>query len=276
MGGSVALDVYLHTSVLGLGKLVPHMDLVRFIEYGLVYPELALSTATRLLDIGCGYSIFPLYLASKHRCHVHVVDNEQYLPGVIQFQRKKLRRLSPSIQDKVVIQHQDARHLAYTDGTFDRVTCISVIAHIPGRGDSEAMAEIGRVLAPGGRAIVTVPFADRYEERDSAPWVEYFDRSYDAAALEQRLIRSSGLRERSRVYFGTANEITRLYYRSVPRPLRMVMQVLTPLVAPRVARSGPGPFDGSWGVLLTLEKTSFESRAHGQPLWGSEDESGKE
>jgi SAM-dependent methyltransferase len=46
--------------------------------------------------------------------------------------------------------------LPYADGSFDTVLCTQVLEHVP---DAElAMAEIARVLRPGGHALVTVPF----------------------------------------------------------------------------------------------------------------------
>jgi len=49
----------------------------------------------------------------------------------------------------------DALRLPFADGTFDRVICAEVLEHVP--DDRGAMAEIARVLRPGGTAAVTVP-----------------------------------------------------------------------------------------------------------------------
>ncbi|CAA9231831.1 MAG: SAM-dependent methyltransferase [uncultured Acidimicrobiales bacterium] len=49
----------------------------------------------------------------------------------------------------------DALGLPFRDGTFDRVICAEVLEHVP--DDRGAMAEIARVLKPGGTAAVTVP-----------------------------------------------------------------------------------------------------------------------
>ena len=51
----------------------------------------------------------------------------------------------------------DARHLPFRENLFDFATAISSLEHIRGVGDMQAAAEIGRVLGPGGVAIVTVP-----------------------------------------------------------------------------------------------------------------------
>ncbi len=49
----------------------------------------------------------------------------------------------------------DALRLPFPDATFDRVICAEVLEHVP--DDRGAMAEIARVLRPGGSAAVTVP-----------------------------------------------------------------------------------------------------------------------
>ena len=49
----------------------------------------------------------------------------------------------------------DALRLPFADGTFDRVIASEVLEHIP--DDAPAMAELARVLRPGGTMAVTVP-----------------------------------------------------------------------------------------------------------------------
>ena len=49
----------------------------------------------------------------------------------------------------------DATRLPFPDGTFDRIIAAEVLEHIP--ADEAAMAELARVLKPGGTIAVTVP-----------------------------------------------------------------------------------------------------------------------
>jgi SAM-dependent methyltransferase len=51
--------------------------------------------------------------------------------------------------------HGDALALPFDDGAFDRIIAAEVLEHIP--LDVEAIGELARVLAPGGRIAVTVP-----------------------------------------------------------------------------------------------------------------------
>jgi len=49
----------------------------------------------------------------------------------------------------------DALGLPFVDGSFDRVIAAEILEHIP--DDTRAMAELARVLRPGGTMAVTVP-----------------------------------------------------------------------------------------------------------------------
>lgn len=49
----------------------------------------------------------------------------------------------------------DGTRLPFPDATFDRIICSEVMEHIP--ADETAMAEVHRVLKPGGIAAITVP-----------------------------------------------------------------------------------------------------------------------
>jgi SAM-dependent methyltransferase len=57
----------------------------------------------------------------------------------------------------ITIVASGIEELAAEDNAFDRVFCISVIEHIPKRGDrARGMREIARILRPGGLALVSV------------------------------------------------------------------------------------------------------------------------
>jgi ubiquinone/menaquinone biosynthesis C-methylase UbiE len=251
------LRFYWFTSVFGAGKAIPKMDISRCMEYPLVYTALRLFDGARILDIGAGYSVFPLYLAKSRRYEVYITDPEIHLRGVLGFHIKKLRRLGLSYDlqaGRIRVESQDARRLAYHTGSFDRVTCISVLEHIPGDGDSVSMKEIARVLRPGGLAVITVPWAEVYSERTSSPWVEYFERSYSDGAIQNRLVEPSGMVEIMRRYFGVHPMVARYYWRNSPGTIRMLFQATSPLWAQLFARVGSKSFSYASGLLLVLKK----------------------
>ena len=51
----------------------------------------------------------------------------------------------------------DIEHIPFADETFDAVVCLGVIEYLP--TDEAALAEIWRVLKPGGSAVVSTPSA---------------------------------------------------------------------------------------------------------------------
>ena len=53
------------------------------------------------------------------------------------------------------VKEGDALSLPFADGEFDRVVASEVLEHIP--DDTDAIAELVRVLRPGGTIAVTVP-----------------------------------------------------------------------------------------------------------------------
>ena len=93
----------------------------------------------------------------------------------------------------------DALQLPFADGTLPFVYSVSALEHIAERGDTMAMHEIARVLAPDGMAVVTVPLVHKSYER----WIEtdpyggqardaagrvFFSRYYDWKTLQERLL----------------------------------------------------------------------------------------
>ncbi|NOT90141.1 methyltransferase domain-containing protein [Ferruginibacter sp.] len=57
------------------------------------------------------------------------------------------------------IKNEDATHLSFSDNNFDVVIGNHIMEHIP--NDAKALKEIYRVLKPGGRAILQVPYSTK-------------------------------------------------------------------------------------------------------------------
>jgi SAM-dependent methyltransferase len=134
-------------------------------------------------------------------------------------------------------QVADGRRLPFADETFDHAYSISAIEHIAEDGDFRALAELARVVRPGGRIVVTVPFDTVYREdwRDQPSYGEhtlsqngkwFFSHVYDDDRLT-RLTGSSSLATevRRRLVHFNDNWLTRFYYRAHPASL-----VLNPLL----------------------------------------------
>lgn len=94
-----------------------------------------------ILDVGCGTGAMSGKLAEWGE-----VVSADFSPLALAFSRRRsLTRLCAS----------DAMRLPFRDSSFDLVVALDILEHVA--DDSAALAEIHRVLKPGGRVIATVP-----------------------------------------------------------------------------------------------------------------------
>lgn len=93
-----------------------------------------LPRATRVLDAGCGEGL--------------IVEEYQG--------RLAIEGIDPNYTTPLVRQGS-LLALPYADGAFDRVLCLDVLEHLSYEDQPRALAEIHRVLAPGGEALISVP-----------------------------------------------------------------------------------------------------------------------
>lgn len=104
--------------------------------------------AGRVLDLACGYGRIALPLAAAGLA-VEGIDLDA---GLIAQARRDARGRGLPLRYRV----GDMRALPYADGSFARVLCLwSSFQHLPTLRDQRAcLAEVVRVLAPGGRAYL--------------------------------------------------------------------------------------------------------------------------
>lgn len=149
------------------------------------------------------------------------------------------RVLDPDLDLRV----EDARELSFADESFDAVVCVSVIEHVAGSGDTAAMAEIWRVLRPGGVLHLTTNVASRprevrtdravyatgRESESAAPTAAgvFFERRYSSESLDARLL---GLdwQEEAREYVRERRPVHERFFRA--RPWSFLAGGLLPLV----------------------------------------------
>jgi SAM-dependent methyltransferase len=84
--------------------------------------------------------------------------------------------LDPDADERSVDVQASLTRLPFGDATFDLILCYHVLEHVP--DDASAMAELARVLRPGGVALVQVPFrpARLTDEDPDAPEQERIER----------------------------------------------------------------------------------------------------
>jgi SAM-dependent methyltransferase len=113
------------------------------------------SPGEHVLDMGCGAGrhAFELY---RRGAHVVAFDrDERELAEVAtMFAAMDLEGEAPEGASARTVTG-DALRLPFPDDTFDKIVAAEVLEHIP--DDMAAMAELLRVLKPGGELAVTVP-----------------------------------------------------------------------------------------------------------------------
>ena len=113
--------------------------------------QLGLASGVRLLDVACGAGGPGLYLARTSGCEVTGVDREK--TGLANG-RRMAREAGLETQVRFV-QADASQPLPFADGSFRAILCLDALNHFPGRPG--VFADWFRLLAPGGRMLVTDP-----------------------------------------------------------------------------------------------------------------------
>ena len=107
----------------------------------------ALGQSMRILDLGCGIGFWVCELAMRGLNNLEAADLTEH---ALALTKKRLDVYGVKAQ----LSQQNAESMTFPDAVFDHVNCQGVIHHTP---NTEAtIAEIARVLKPGGTASVSV------------------------------------------------------------------------------------------------------------------------
>lgn len=167
-----------------------------------------------LLDVGCGHGAQHPRLRQQ-RMRILGVDAS---PGMC----REVRDQARSLQLPVAPLRGDAETLPLADASCDRVLANHVLFHVPDR--RRALAEIRRVLRPGGRAVLTTNAVDSgrrlfelHEQvahdlgyRPAPPLYERFHLGH--LALVQEVFPDARLRVRDDAFRFPDIEVTIAYY----------------------------------------------------------------
>jgi SAM-dependent methyltransferase len=119
------------------------------------FDRMGVKPGDRVLDLGCGGGrhAFELY---RRGAHVIALDQDEKELDAVASMFEAMRDAGEAgAGGSAVSMPGDALRLPFRDGHFDHVLAAEILEHIP--DDELAMAELARVLRPGGTAAVTVP-----------------------------------------------------------------------------------------------------------------------
>jgi 2-polyprenyl-3-methyl-5-hydroxy-6-metoxy-1,4-benzoquinol methylase len=176
----------------------------RKLEYSFALDALLshLKPGDRYLDAGSGATPLAHAIAAQG-IEAEACDGDKHLI-------EQLQQLRPETiyGSQVRYSHQDLTALRFADGSFDAVSCISVLEHIPAPFDQRALNEMLRVLKPGGLLILTIDFTPVAVSDSNARRGYFFKRAFDMVrsgnlvGVAQGIMRK--VRARSAVSMGTA------------------------------------------------------------------------
>lgn len=126
------------------------MDSTRYFEFHEVLNSLAHLNFYRYLDVSSP-RILPLMLLMQNKTAVVDMMN----PDKRDIEESKSLANALGLADRCIFINSTIEMANYGADSFDLITCISVLEHIP--ADREAVEKMWSLLHPGGRLILTLP-----------------------------------------------------------------------------------------------------------------------
>jgi SAM-dependent methyltransferase len=154
----------------------------RAFEYPWAAEALSLSHGLKVLEIGGSLSGFQFALDRMGCAVVDVDPGEEHFLSRWPATTETVDMLNGLLGTHVTFKQCFLAQAAFPDETFDRIVSISVFEHIPEPALAELLAEVKRILKPGGLVVLTIdlflnvkPFTDavqnEYGHNISVKWL---------------------------------------------------------------------------------------------------------
>jgi SAM-dependent methyltransferase len=140
---------------IALSSLPAPLDSVRYFEFEFAWRCAGVVRDVRhYLDVSSP-RLFPLcFVDSRAELQAHLVN-----PDRRDLEITRSLAAATALSDRCTFHDLTIERLELADASFDLISSLSVLEHIPAPADTRAAACAFRLLRPGGRLIVTVPVA---------------------------------------------------------------------------------------------------------------------
>jgi SAM-dependent methyltransferase len=119
------------------------------------FDRLGLRAGERVLDLGCGAGRHAFEMYRRGADVVAFDQDADELAGVRDLFAAMRQAGEVPEGAEADVKEGDALSLPFGDGEFDRIVAAEILEHVP--ADLQALAELVRVLRPGGTIALTVP-----------------------------------------------------------------------------------------------------------------------
>jgi ubiquinone/menaquinone biosynthesis C-methylase UbiE len=239
---------------------VSPLDWHSFESRRLCVAEMLPTHAGSALDLGCGSGTYLPLLAGRAD-EVVAVD---FSPVMLVEARKACAGLA------VTYVEGDATSVPLPDSSFDVVICIGVLEYLP--DTLRGLREIGRLLRPGGSAVVSVPNARsawRLAERVHGPVMRRLRRLIGRRRDEQKMDsfprRLFTVNELRQLFDAAGLAIARVGFYNHRLPLIGTLSPSLSLHASRWLERGASPWLAKWlggGIVVAVTRPAVAAVAH--------------
>ncbi len=180
------------------------LDASRYFELNFFWEALTKRSFKSYLDVSSPRQAFTLLLLERPDLTADLINPDT---ADIEDTRKPLN--AAGLLSRCRLQNKVIAGTAFAAGSFDVITSVSVVEHIP--EDRQAIQKMWDLLKPGGMLLLTVPCAretsDQYIDRNeygvlesSAEGHVFWQRFYDVQLLEERIFSVTGKPHKSAIF----------------------------------------------------------------------------
>ncbi|MCK4826977.1 class I SAM-dependent methyltransferase, partial [bacterium] len=182
------------------------LDTVRYFEFDFMWKFLQDMKSGRYLDVSSPRFLLIISLMTSPEVHADIVN-----PDISDLSITRDLVSICGLERQCRFHNIQAENMPFDSESFDVITSMSVLEHIPADGDCKAIRKMWEVLKKGGRLIISVPCAkEAFEEYINVDFYGLYNgdeqgyvfgqRFYDQIEIEKRVFDIVGKPARFSVY----------------------------------------------------------------------------